>query len=203
LSQFTKDFSEKVKSIPGIVDVDISVKPGLTAYRVKLDDLAMRELGLNSGHVAQSLRAYVNGEVATTWLAGDGEQVQVVLRLPETDRQHLAQMNKLPVAYTKDGQAIELARVANIPPYMVGIGTTGMTYNNAQQARQDLYLFGAKPFMDCIQETLSMNSILARGRHVKFDLESYLSDSEIMPDIEVEPLARNAPYAPEEEQVPS
>ena len=98
------------------MDVDISVKPGLTAYRVKLDDLAMRELGLNAGQVAQTLRAYVNGEVATTWLAGDGEQVQVVLRLPEIDRQHLVQMNKLPVAYTKDGQAIELARVAKIEP---------------------------------------------------------------------------------------
>jgi hypothetical protein len=76
----------------------------------------MRELGLNSGQVAQTLRAYVNGEVATTWLAGDGEQVQVLLRLPEIDRQHLVQMNKLPVAYTKDGQAIELARVAKIEP---------------------------------------------------------------------------------------
>jgi multidrug efflux pump subunit AcrB len=116
LSQFTKEFSDKIKTIPGIVDVDISVKPGLTAYRVKLDDLAMRELGLNAGQVAQTLRAYVNGEVATTWLAGDGEQVQVVLRLPEIDRQHLVQMNKLPVAYIKDGQAIELARVAKIEP---------------------------------------------------------------------------------------
>jgi multidrug efflux pump subunit AcrB len=66
--------------------------------------------------VAQTLRAYVNGEVATTWLAGDGEQVQVVLRLPELDRQHLVQMHKLPVAYTKEGQAVELARVARIEP---------------------------------------------------------------------------------------
>jgi multidrug efflux pump subunit AcrB len=116
LAQFSKDFSEKIKSIPGIVDVDLSVKPGLTAYSVKLDALALRELGLNASNVAQTLRAYVNGEVATTWLAGDGEQVQVVLRLPELDRQHLVQMHKLPVAYTKEGQAIELARVARIEP---------------------------------------------------------------------------------------
>ncbi|MFM7003299.1 MAG: efflux RND transporter permease subunit [Limnohabitans sp.] len=116
LAQFSKDFAEKIKSIPGIVDVDLSVKPGLTAYSVKLDALAIRELGLNASQVAQTLRAYVNGEVATTWLAGDGEQVQVVMRLPELDRQHLVQMHKLPVAYTKEGQAIELARVARIEP---------------------------------------------------------------------------------------
>jgi hydrophobe/amphiphile efflux-1 (HAE1) family protein len=116
LAQFSQEFSEKIKTIPGIVDVDLSVKPGLTAYSVKLDSLAIRELGLNATQVAQTLRAYINGEIATTWLAGDGEQVQVVLRLPELDRQHLVQMNKLPVAYTKDGHAIELSRVARIEP---------------------------------------------------------------------------------------
>jgi hypothetical protein len=38
-----------------------------------------------------------------------------------------------------------------------------------------------------------MNQILPRGRHVKFDLESYLSDSSIMPEVMVEPPTPNAP----------
>ena len=96
--------------------MDLSVKPGLTAYSVKLDDLAARELGLNASQVGAALRAYINGEIATTWLAGDGEQIQVVLRLPQADRQQLAQIGKLPVAFSKDGQAIELSRVAKIEP---------------------------------------------------------------------------------------
>jgi multidrug efflux pump subunit AcrB len=73
-------------------------------------------LGLNASQVGAALRAYINGEVATTWLAGDGEQIQVVLRLPQADRQQLAQIGKLPVAFSKDGQAIELSRVAKIEP---------------------------------------------------------------------------------------
>ena len=116
LAEFSQSFAEKIKTIPGIVDVDLSVKPGLTAYSVKLDDLAARELGLNASQVGAALRAYINGEVATTWLAGDGEQIQVVLRLPQADRQQLAQIGKLPVAFSKDGQAIELSRVAKIEP---------------------------------------------------------------------------------------
>ena len=72
---------------------------------------------------------------------------------------------------------MELARVANIPPYLVGVAVGGYTYQNAQQARQDLYLFGAKPYIDCIQETLSMDNVLARGRHVEFDLDDYLGDN--------------------------
>lgn len=76
-------------------------------------------------------------------------------------------------------QALELARIANIPPYLVGVATGGMTYQNAQQARQDLYLFGAKPFLDCIQQTLSMDNVLPRNRFLQFDLDDYLGEHEM------------------------
>ena len=79
-------------------------------------------------------------------------------------------------------QALELARVANIPPYLVGVATGGMTYQNAQQARQDLYLFGARPYIDCIEQTLSAANVLPRNRYVEFNIEDYLSDAELMPE---------------------
>ena len=52
-----------------------------------------------------------------------------------------------------------------------------MTYQNAQQARQDLYLFGAKPFIDCIEQTLSLNSVTPRGRYIELDVDSYLEEN--------------------------
>ncbi len=55
-----------------------------------------------------SLRAYVNGEVATYWTTPDGEQVEVLLRLPETQRERVDQMRALPVAFAKDGTPIAL-----------------------------------------------------------------------------------------------
>jgi multidrug efflux pump subunit AcrB len=114
LSSFAIDFAEKMRKIKGILDVDVSVKPGLTAYSVQLDELATRELGLTNAQVSNTLRTYINGDIATYWQSGEGEQVQVLLRLPEADRQKLHQLNSLPVAYTKEGQAIELSRVARI-----------------------------------------------------------------------------------------
>ena len=51
-----------------------------------------------------------------------------------------------------------------------------MTYMNAQQARQDLILFGARPLLHAIEERLSMDDILPRGRHVQFDVEEYVED---------------------------
>jgi hypothetical protein len=36
-----------------------------------------------------------------------------------------------------------------------------------------------KPYIDCIQETLSANNVLPRGTVVRFDIESYLESYEV------------------------
>lgn len=116
LTQVAKDFAEKVKKIKGAVDVDTTVKPGIPAFAVKLKDSAVRELGLNAPQVASSLRAYVNGEVATYWTTPDGDQVEVLLRLPKQQRQSIEQMRNMPVAFARDGSPISLEQVATIEP---------------------------------------------------------------------------------------
>jgi len=116
LARVANDFAEKVKKIPGAVDVESSVKPGLPAYAVKLKPAAVREIGLTAPQLASSLRAYVNGETATYWTTPDGDQVDVVLRLNETQRERLEQLRGLPVAFAKDGTPITLDSVATIEP---------------------------------------------------------------------------------------
>ncbi|HJV62976.1 MAG TPA: efflux RND transporter permease subunit [Albitalea sp.] len=116
LIRISRDFAEKVKKIPGIVDVDLSAKPGLPAYAVRLKPGAVRELGLTAPQLASSLRAYVNGEVSTYWTTPDGEQVEVLLRLPQSQRERVEQMRQLPVAFAKDGTPIALDTVATIEP---------------------------------------------------------------------------------------
>ncbi len=114
LTRIAQEFAEKVKKIPGIVDVDLSAKPGLPAYAVRLRPGAVRELGLTAPQLASSLRAYVNGDISTYWTTPDGEQVQVLLRLPEAQRERVEQMRLLPVAFARDGTPITLESVATI-----------------------------------------------------------------------------------------
>ena len=114
LAKVANDFAEKVKKIPGAVDVESSVKAGLPAYAVRLKPDAVRELGLTAPQLASSLRAYVNGEVATTWTTSDGNQVDVVLRLNEAQRERIGQLDNLPVAFARDGTPVTLASVATI-----------------------------------------------------------------------------------------
>src|SRR5664280_3604146 len=107
---------DQVAKIPGIADLTTSVKPGLPAYAVRLKPDAARELGMTTMQLANSLRAFVNGDVATYWTSPDGEQVDVELRLPQTDRENVGQLDSLPVAYAKDGTPITLSSVADIVP---------------------------------------------------------------------------------------
>jgi hydrophobe/amphiphile efflux-1 (HAE1) family protein len=114
LAKVAAEFAEKVKKIPGVVDVELSVKPGVPTYAVKLKPDAIRELGLTAPQVASSLRAYVNGDQATTWTTPSGDQVDVTLRLAEANRERIEQLRTLPVAFAKDGTPITLDSVATI-----------------------------------------------------------------------------------------
>ena len=114
LAKVSQDFAEKIRQIPGTTDIELSYKPGLPAYAVRLRPGAVRELGLTATQLAANLRAYVNGEVATYWTTPDGEQVEVLLRLPEGQRERVEQMRSLPVAFAKDGTPITLDAVATI-----------------------------------------------------------------------------------------
>jgi hypothetical protein len=89
------------------------------------------------------------------------------------------------VAEQRKYQALELARLLSVPAYLVSAPTEGesMTYSNAQGARADLYLFGARLYLDVIQQTLSSAQILPANRFVEFDIESYLNDAAISPVI--------------------
>ena len=74
-------------------------------------------------------------------------------------------------------QAKELARLCNIPFFLAGLDVGAYSYNSNKGAREDLYVFGARPYMQCIQETLSMNNVLPNGTYVRFDIDDYLAEA--------------------------
>jgi len=102
-------------------------------------------------------------------------------------------------------QALELARLGNTPPYLVGAPAgTGMTYQNGQQARQDLVDFGASPFVVCIEQTLSGPNVTPRGQAVRLDLNVWLRNPFTTPtnsaespnDLQVVALTTQQPAPP-------
>jgi phage portal protein BeeE len=82
-------------------------------------------------------------------------------------------------------QGKEMARICNVPLYLVGFSQGSMAYVSNQGARADLWTFGARPYADCITSTLSQNNVLPNGTMVEFDTMNYLmGDYHEMPQVE-------------------
>ena len=72
-------------------------------------------------------------------------------------------------------QALELARLGNVPAYLVGAPAgTGMTYLNAEQSRQDLLDYGALPYISCIEQTLSGPNVTPNPMALRLDTNAWL-----------------------------
>lgn len=84
--------------------------------------------------------------------------------------------DKMLLVESRQFQALELSRTANIPPYLAGVAVGGYQYSNATQAKQDLYLFAAKNFIECWNQTMSSDNVLPRGTFVRLDVDSYLEE---------------------------
>jgi hypothetical protein len=79
-------------------------------------------------------------------------------------------------------QAMEMARLCNIPPYLAGVSVGSYSYQSSAEARMDLWTFGVRAYADCIAGTLSQNNVLPSGTYCEFDVEQYLSGEYAMGD---------------------
>ena len=165
------DRAATIETVPGYLQ---QTAAGETMSGEELGDLAAQwAQARREGNVIGALNNYVN--------------------FVEFDRDPL-EVN----AAQREYQALDLSRMCSVPAYLVSAPTPGasMTYQNASQARQDLWLFGAQMYAHAIESRLSMNDVLSRGRHVCFDTRELLAMGE-MYDALVEP------EVPDLEEIPS
>jgi hypothetical protein len=123
------------------------------------------------------------GSLASAWAAARKQNAIGALSRQIEFREFKNPPQEL-IADQRKYQSLELARLCNVPAYMVSAPQEGasMTYQNAEQARQDLYLFGARIYMDAIEQTLSSAQVLPRNRYVEFDIEDYEGSESRSPD---------------------
>ena len=119
------------------------------------------------------------GELASAWAAARKSNAIGALSTQVQFKEYSQNPQEV-IADQRKYQALEMARLCNVPAYLVSAPTEGasMTYQNAEQARQDLYLFGARLYLDVIEQTLSGDDVLPRGRYVEFDIEDYIGVSD-------------------------
>lgn len=98
-SQQTLDL---LRDVPGIVDLDRSVKPGKPELRLEVDRARASDLGISTALVGTSLRTLVNGEVASKLRRG-GEELDILVRLRPEDRSRAEDILSLTLPSPKGG----------------------------------------------------------------------------------------------------
>ena len=77
--------------------------------------------------------------------------------------------------------ATEIARLCNLPAYLLSAeANSSMTYANVLDERKQFYSLSVAPYVNAIQDRLSMDDITARGNAVRFDVDSTFLKTEPM-----------------------
>ena len=174
-----KDVIQFLSPIQGIIYS--SAQTIATAMKVEQSRYKNAQSSLPSGVLKQTggepLSAQELSEIGAAFQEARLTSQTAVLNEFLTYEASSATPDKMLMIESAQYSALDLARLCGVPPYLVGVATGAYAYTSAEQSRADLYIFGVKPYADCIASTLSMNNVLPRGTYVKFDSDSYLIEN--------------------------
>ncbi|OYD51769.1 efflux RND transporter permease subunit [Acidovorax kalamii] len=117
LERLTKVVTEKIRDIPGLVDLDTSAKPNKPVIALEVKRDVASDLGLSVAPMAASLRTLVAGTTVGNWRAPDDQTYDVNVRLAPEARTQPADLERLPFALTAaDGttRIVRLNQVARV-----------------------------------------------------------------------------------------
>jgi hydrophobic/amphiphilic exporter-1 (mainly G- bacteria), HAE1 family len=98
LERLSRLVMERIRDIPGLVDLDSSVKPDKPVIEVDVNREAASDLGLSLAQVGASLRTLVAGQTVGNWRASDDQTYDVNVRLAPEARKAPQDLERLPFA---------------------------------------------------------------------------------------------------------
>jgi hydrophobic/amphiphilic exporter-1 (mainly G- bacteria), HAE1 family len=118
LERLARLVMERIREIPGLVDLDSSVKPNKPVIDVNIKREAASDLGLTVAQIANPLRTLVAGQTVGNWRAPDDQTYDVNVRLAPDARNAPQDLERLPfmVGQNADGspRIVRLNQVATI-----------------------------------------------------------------------------------------
>ena len=120
LERLATQIMDRLRQIPGLVDLDSTLKPDKPTLAVDVRRDAAADLGLNVSAIAGTLRTLLAGVSVGNWRAADGENYDVRVQLAPLGRDHPADLAQLPLVLgaNADGSArvVRLSQVAEVTP---------------------------------------------------------------------------------------
>ena len=103
---------EKIKDIPGLVDLKDNFVKGKPEIRVRVDKEKAALMGLDTYTIAYTVKAAVNGVKVGVYREGK-DQYDILARLPEKDRKSIESLKRITVSGPK-GEPIPFTSVAEV-----------------------------------------------------------------------------------------
>ncbi len=97
LKKYAAQLKQEMYAIPGIVDIEATMEQDLPEYRLIVNRERAAASGLGSGAVANTVALLVGGQSVSTYEDEEGEAVNVRVRLPQSLRTDVNQINDLKV----------------------------------------------------------------------------------------------------------
>ncbi|MES2384043.1 MAG: efflux RND transporter permease subunit [Pseudomonadota bacterium] len=121
LERLTRLATERIVAIPGLVDLDSSLKPDKPTIEIDVKRDAASDLGLSVSQIAGPLRTLVAGQTVGNWRAPDDQTYDVNVRLSPDARNAAQDLERLPflssaIGSNADGSArtVRLGQLATI-----------------------------------------------------------------------------------------
>ena len=118
LSRLTAMALDKIRDVPGLVDIDSTLKPDKPTLDVDVKRDVASDLGLSVGQIGSSLRTLVAGQTVGNWRAPDDQTYDVNVRLAPNARNQSQDLDNLPfvTAINQDGSSrvVRLNQVATV-----------------------------------------------------------------------------------------
>jgi HAE1 family hydrophobic/amphiphilic exporter-1 len=144
LSKYAEKVEAIVRSTKGAVDIENSLQTSKPEVKLQIDREKASDLGVSPYDIASSVRAMVDGYVATKYQEGD-EQYDVRVRLKKEDRLNMADISGLMLKSNKkanDGSAI-MVPVTDVAKVNEGVGLSEINrYARQKEIRVDANLSG-------------------------------------------------------------
>ncbi|MET0962291.1 MAG: efflux RND transporter permease subunit [Noviherbaspirillum sp.] len=121
LAVLSAQVQQRLQQIPGVVDIDSSLKAQKPTISVQPRRDIGADLGVGVAQIGNALRPLLAGEAASSWRGPDDENYDVTVRLAPGDRGNLDDLSRLMLASTQtnaDGspRMVPLRQVASIKP---------------------------------------------------------------------------------------
>jgi HAE1 family hydrophobic/amphiphilic exporter-1 len=120
LERLANDVMTRIRPIPGLVDLDSSVKPNKPTVELRMKSTAASDLGVGVAAIASPLRIMVAGQTVGNWRASDSQTYDVIVRLPAADRQTLSDLAsaRIVVGTLADGtpRVVRVDQLATVEP---------------------------------------------------------------------------------------